>query len=409
MIRRKLQHIAVCAAVAAAVTAGCSGADAEPIGVRAEGVFTDAPHGDQRGAIVSTADFDDIDTRISGSGATAMRVEYRSTRGSDQAGTVVSGTVFTPSGDVPTGGWTVMVLAHATTGVAQGCGPSNFSDLFGSVPDVLHYLGLGFVVALPDYQGLGPADGTGRADGTGTMPYLEPATVGYNVIDAVRAARNVVPDTSMRWLAVGGSQGGQATWAANELAGDYGDGLTLLGTASLAPPVDLTRYSWLVRNNALTAVERTFMPYLVVGMHSAHPDRVAVDDYLHGIVLDELPSILSCSSRTDTARNYVYARMQKDDVVPDSEEAIRFLEDWLASIRMPWQQAAAPMLVMWGGQDPIVAPQSVQSAVDRACDLGSTVFAQELPNAGHAMEGAEPVVTQWVEGRMAGHPAPDNC
>ena len=64
---------------------------------------------------------------------------------------------------------------------------------------------------------------------------------------------------------------------------------------------------------------------------------------------------------------------------------------------------------MWGGQDPIVAPQSVQSAVDRACDLGSTVFAQELPNAGHAMEGAEPVVTQWVEGRMAGHPAPDNC
>jgi hypothetical protein len=38
------------------------------------------------------------------------------------------------------------------------------------------------------------------------------------------------------------SKGGQAAWAANELAADYGAGLALQGSVSITPPTDMTNY-----------------------------------------------------------------------------------------------------------------------------------------------------------------------
>ncbi|XGU21097.1 lipase family protein [Rhodococcus sp. 3Y1] len=71
-------------------------------------------------------------------------------------------------------------------------------------------------------------------------PYLQPDTAAFNVIDAVRAARNVVPDTSTRWATLGLSQGGQASWAAAEEADTYGDGLEFVGAANLSPAADIS-------------------------------------------------------------------------------------------------------------------------------------------------------------------------
>ena len=86
-----------------------------------------------------------------------------------------------------------------------------------------------YAVVASDYQGLGK-DGTYH-------PYLDATTEGQNLIDSVRAARKLVPDASTRWAAFGGSQGGQAAWAANELAGGYAPELQLVGTASYSAPL----------------------------------------------------------------------------------------------------------------------------------------------------------------------------
>ena len=90
----------------------------------------------------------------------------------------------------------------------------------GFLSTVIAFLTDGYAVAMTDYQGL---------DDVGVHPYLEPWTAAYNVIDAVRAIRNLSADVSSNWAAYGVSQGGQAVWAANEINAEYGHALKLVG------------------------------------------------------------------------------------------------------------------------------------------------------------------------------------
>src|SRR5205807_6553486 len=165
----------------------------------------------------------------------AARIEYTSTSGITGGTEQVTGTVFVPTGKPPQGGWPVVAYAHATTGIEPECAPSLSPTLLNSSTIVTTLVKAGFVVTLPDYQGLG-LDKTYH-------PYLDATTAGYNVIDAVRATRKLVPQASIRWVGLGLSQGGQATWAANQLHSNYRAGLPLLGTVSLSPPPDITRFA----------------------------------------------------------------------------------------------------------------------------------------------------------------------
>jgi hypothetical protein len=87
----------------------------------------------------------------------------------------------------------------------------------GASNTVANLVNAGYVVTVSDYQGLG-IDNTYH-------PCLDSTTVGFNLIDSVFATRRLVPTTSVEWIAFGVSQGGQAAWAANELAENAGQGL----------------------------------------------------------------------------------------------------------------------------------------------------------------------------------------
>ena len=108
--------------------------------------------------------------------------------------------------------------------------PSLSPSLLGLSPAVALLVRAGYVVTVPDYQGLGSDHGY--------HPYLEPTTAGYNVIDAARAARKLVPEASDRWATVGVSQGhrqhGQPTsWPPRTVRAPA-------RFSRLAPPLDLT-------------------------------------------------------------------------------------------------------------------------------------------------------------------------
>jgi predicted esterase len=149
----------------------------------------------------------------------------------DQHGapTPVSGTVLVPKRKPPRGGWPIISWAHGTTGIASICAPS----LGASAPaspiqqEVDRWATLGYAVAQTDYVGLGIP--------SVEHPYLDGTVEGQNVIDIVRAARQVDPALSTEWLAAGHSQGGQAALFAGAEAKRWAPELRLRGVAAFAP------------------------------------------------------------------------------------------------------------------------------------------------------------------------------
>jgi predicted esterase len=71
----------------------------------------------------------------------------------------------------------------------------------------------------------------------------------------------------------------------------------------------------------------------------------------------------------------------------------------------------APILIIQGDADPIVAPDVTARLVDKLCTEGETVDLRVLKGTAHLDAGhvAVPDVAQWIADRFAGKPAPSTC
>lgn len=335
---------------------------------------------------------------FTGDGLAGQRILYRSTSGIDGRGTEVSGTVFVPTGQSPPGGWPVVSVGHPTTGLLDECAPSRHRDLLGSAGLVRDLLARGVVVAVTDYEGLGT---------DGPHPYLEPVTAAYNLIDAVRAARTLVPEASTRWAAIGVSQGGQASWAAAERAGQYGDGLEFVGSASLSPPADL---SPIVSDGPpdLGIPQQIFLPMLLDGLAVSHPDLDA-SAYIRGPLAENRDVIRSCTGALASRKLSVALNLTPADTLPRSEGDIVQMREWLTEDALPQQPAAGPLLVVVAGRDVLIRPDWTTAAVGRACDQGDVVELRYRADDVHADSRALPGAVDWIAGRFAGAPAVSTC
>jgi hypothetical protein len=372
------------AALVAGMVPVSAGATASTVTVVASP--TDAP-----GRLLSATPVTDLDPALVALGAHEWRVVYASRSGLDDRPVAVSGMVIAPAGSPPPGGWPILALAHGTTGVADACAPSATSNLAGQLPDALPALTHGFVVTATDYEGLGTP---------GPHPYLVPAAAGRDVIDSVRAARALVPHTSTRWAVFGQSQGGQAAWAADELAGTWGVGLHLLGAAVAAPVTNLAGAA----DGHLTRYQRGLLPLVLYGLQQQHPD-LRYTDYLSGEAAALAPLVpITCGLQ---AR---FRALPPTDFRSVSAGAADRLRTWLTENALPRQRAAAPLFVAQGTADEIVRSSWTDATVRRACRLGDVIDYVHYDGAGHpAMPVAGPAVLRWLSGRFAGRPAPDNC
>lgn len=353
----------------------------------------------QRGSIVAADRATELSAPLMESGAEQYTIVYRSTSGLDGSLREVSGSVFVPPGDAPAEGWPVIAYGHGLTGIGNECGPSGYSDLLGYDLVVASLIELGFVVTLPDFEGLG---------NEGVHPFLEPITAGANMIDAVRAAGELIPAVSPRWFAVGLSQGGQASWAANELAGEYGDGLTFMGSASMSPAADLSALPGLAEAGWLTKAQQVMLPTLVHGLKSTHPS-LEVEDYLHGPLSENSEMWLACTGPLTQERSAAVGELDPADSVPISRAATVKLAEALEDVSVAQRKATGPMLVITGGDDDTVREQWVANAVRRACEFGDVVEFIVRPGEGHADLNGGPRIAEWLTERMAGLPPTDTC
>lgn len=361
------------------------------------GDFTGA--GEVPGALSAATTLPTIDRRLSAVTSLAARVVYTSTSGIDQRRTQVTGTVLVPNAKPPEGGWSIIAFGHATTGIQPECAPSRSPSLLGSAQFVKLLLKAGYVVAIPDYQGLG-IDGTYH-------PYLDPTTAGYNVIDAVRATRKLVPDASDRWVGLGLSQGGQATWAANDLTAEYGQGLSLLGTVSIAPPADITGFADAAASGELTKEQQPTLQLILAALHNEDP-AFPLDDYRRGVVKDKWDVLSACEGPAATERSEVAGQITPDDLRPASPEAVVKLRGHLQAMNLPRGPAAAPMLVIYGGIDSLVPAAWTDRALSAACGMGDVIDIQLQPDKGHEDIDFAPALA-WVKDRFDGVPAVNSC
>ncbi|MFY2791602.1 lipase family protein [Rhodococcus sp. MALMAid1271] len=393
--------ITVGAAALVLVSAGCSSDDAavDPRSV-AVGPTLDADYSDDGpGSLESAEELLTIDRRLSGISSIAARVVYTSTSGVDGSSQRVSGTVFAPEGTPPEGGWPIIAYGHGTTGVLEDCGPSTDPELLGSSQIVAALVRSGHVVAVSDYQGLG-LDGTYH-------PYLDARTVGNNLIDSVRAARKLVPNTSTRWASFGGSQGGQAAWAANELASSYGEGLDMVGSVSLVPAADITGLATAAADGTLTEDQKPLLQWVLVGLAKSHPE-LDLDDYRRGVVKERWDELSACGGVLAADRTALAAQISDDDLRPATPQATAVLEGYLREMSLPTGPAAAPMLIVYGGKDTLISQAWTDAAIAAGCADGDTIQYVLQPNSGHAdIDGA--AAFGWLQDRFAGNEAVNFC
>jgi predicted esterase len=192
--------------------------------------------------------------------ADGTRVVYRGV-GHDGARRAVSGSVFVPVGSAPPSGWPVVSYAHGTTGLADHCAPSRVGLTRREREHVARWLAAGYAVAATDYEGLATP---------GPHPYFNGEAVADDVIDIVRAARNLNDRIGRTWLVAGFSQGGHAALYTGLMASRYAPELDFRGTIALAPPVHMPR---LVRILAAAGDRPVslLLPFLLAGVRVAHP------------------------------------------------------------------------------------------------------------------------------------------
>jgi alpha-beta hydrolase superfamily lysophospholipase len=391
--------VALCATVLLAAT-GCSQAEQTvsppvPSAVAVDGDFS----GSGPGTLKSAHKLTTVDRRLIKLSSIAARITYESTSGIDGSPQVVSGTVFAPTGSPPPEGWPIIAFGHGSTGVQHNCAPSLSPVLLGATEPAGALLRAGFAVALPDYQGLG-VDGTYH-------PYLDATTAGYNMIDAVRAARKVIPQASDRWLASGQSQGGQAAWAANELANTYGAGLNLVGAVAIAPAPDITGLADLAAQGALTVEQASALQWVLVALKKEHPD-LNLDDYRHGLMREQWDFFSQCDLALSQKRKELNEQLTPDDLRPATPAATDLLRAYLAQRSLPKAPTAAPMLVLFGDNDQVVAPAWTEEAVSRGCRMGDVIDSYVVPGRGHHdIDGA--AALGWIRLRFIGAAAVSTC
>jgi pimeloyl-ACP methyl ester carboxylesterase len=339
-----------------------------------------------------SAELEDVDAKY-------MRIVYRSTSGIDATPTEVSGVVAVPPGKPPKGGWPIISFGHGTTGVLNKCAPSKFPTLPGNGFMMQAMILNGFAVTMTDYQGLGMPGFY--------HPFLDSKTFGYNMIDAVRAARRVGADISDRWIAFGHSLGGMAAWAAADQDAGYGGGLTLMGTLAMAPAADMAGLADAAWNETLTNDQQVAMVFVLQSLTWSHPD-LDLNRYRSGFTAQHWDQILDCLPPDLDDIFRVRSQMKNSDLKPATAADRDRLRDLLAQMAVPQNRLTGPMVVVYGTEDTLVALPWFEQALSRACAMGNHIEIQKKIGQGHSdLDSA--FGFGWMKDRMSGLPVPDSC
>jgi pimeloyl-ACP methyl ester carboxylesterase len=338
--------------------------------------------------------------RVTGvpSGGDGWRILYR-TQKSDGSPAYSSGLVFAPGSSAPAappGGRIVVAWAHPTTGLSDVCAPSRTPNVESDVQGLASFLQAGWVVTATDYAGLGTP---------GVSQYLVGQAEAYDVLNSVRAARNLPNVGAGTTLGLWGhSQGGASVLWTVALAGNYAPELHVVAAAVAAPASEL---SILLSHQWNTPVGSLIGSEVMVAWPATYPNL-------------QLSAITNDSSAQIAAMANTCVAPELIDLTVASKFGAKPLMKVNPLSSQPWADAFAansppppsvPTLVIQGTKDPIVLPGSNVTYLSVSCAAGSNMTGDFIGDLGHAKAGATgaPFVFTWLQQRFAGVPATSTC
>jgi pimeloyl-ACP methyl ester carboxylesterase len=350
----------------------------------------------------------DINTSIAemgnvGSGFWTYRVAYRTLRNTPTGGgTPVEGdtAAFLLIPEKPIAGAPLVVFAHQSVGIAPKCAPT-LVDLSAPASDqdfpinLYKLAGYGYTVIAPDYNGFS----YGQAPG-----YFNAEDEAHAVLDATRAAANLLPSPPDKVVIVGHSQGGHAALSAQSYASNYGLKGTLVGVAVFAP-LWTSMAIWAAATTDAAGLKTATDPYSIMySMQYAYSAGALAGDPMGGLAVFQSAKQQAAKNLIVGGECYDVTALQTLGAKPSDFFDMNYVNNvgfacaatpigsdctkapstpagdaplWLSrwqKDRPPLDAKSAPILVWYGGKDTAVRPGFAECAREK--------FAKDVSVAG---------------------------
>jgi len=255
----------------------------------------------------------------------------------------------------------ILAWAHPTAGLADICAPSRQG---GRTPfDFGPELEAGWAVVATDYEGLG---------GPGLHPYLVGESEARSIFDIARAARELDGRVGTDLMLWGFSQGGHAVLSAAASAPDLAPDFDVIGTAAIAPVVDLRGWP--------PAALGTSQQGYIVAIVTAYAETYGLDlsDVLTPIAIELIDEVeTSCADPTSYGVSQLTAG---GAFVVDPSQS----EPWatlLTDNSPEFLTIDSPVLLVLGDEDELWDASRLPLIIDRMCGadtpVGSAIFVGE--------------------------------
>ncbi len=337
----------------------------------------------------------------------------------------------------PLAGAPLVVFGHGSVGIAPPCRPTHL-DLSGAVADedypasLLRLVGYGYTVIAPDYSGFAYNQAPG---------YFNAEDEAHAILDATRAAKQLLPSPPSKVVFVGHSQGGHAVLSAQTYASTYGMEGTLVGIAAMAPLwTSMSIWAAATTDTAglTTATDLSAILYSMEYAYSAGELRdgpgggvavfqTAKQDAAKATILSDLcydqPKLEALGAKPSdffdpTYVNVVGLACALAPTNPDCTPALaakwkaRWIED-----RPAIAPDGPPMLVFYGGSDTAVTPAYAQCARQKiAADLTSATtttvqycFDDAVGHRDIVRSANTDYLNKWIAARAGAGSEPGAC
>lgn len=335
-----------------------------------------------------------------------LRILYTSTDGVDgKTPVTVSGAIYLPIGNPPSGGWPIIAWDHGTVGVADICAQSfrPRSPRDQAYLEVL--LSRGYAVVATDYEGLGTP---------GPHPYMALRAEAYSTLDSVRAALATLPGVlANKVIAVGQSQGSGAAIATLQYAPAYAPDINVLGgvATGITDLFSGVNNASQIPPRAVAAGNSVYRILRLIGLAPAVEPGFDATPYVSDLALpllrastkacvDELHTIQASSSVTNA--NYLKAQLP-----------VNLQKKMDAVMSMPIEGFAlkAPLFTGTGLADTTTPPSKAYNFISTACSRGATIEWHYYPGLTHSgtVNGSLPDSLPFINKVFAGTPVTGNC